>query len=236
MWWCLSPMPPHWQVYIKGKKAKTYDFENLLMLKLPAGNTILNLKYRLIVSYVILYIWVMNMKTHMITESEYNAVKEMTKKNQNKRIDRRLQVIILRYEGCKDSIIGEKVGYHPKRVSQLCAEFKSVGLEVYAKQKYSGNNRSLNVEDEDAILKAFEEKAKDGTLVTVQEIKQAFDEKLEKDTGRGYIYMLLKRHGWRKIMPRSKHPKKASEEDIDASKKLTKNSKKNRSYPQERFD
>ena len=48
----------------------------------------------------------------------------------------------------------------------------------------------------------------------------AFDEARGKDTGSGYIYMLLKRHGWRKVMPRSKHPKAASEEACEASKKL----------------
>ena len=46
-----------------------------------------------------------------------------------------------------------------------------------------------------------------------------------KDTGRGYIYMLLKRKGYRKVMPRSKHPKKAKEEAIEASKKLTQRQK-----------
>ncbi|MCI8758540.1 MAG: winged helix-turn-helix domain-containing protein [Oscillospiraceae bacterium] len=35
------------------------------------------------------------------------------------------------------------------------------------------------------------------------------------------IYCVLHRHGWRKVMPRSKHPKKASEDEIAASKKLT---------------
>ncbi|MDE7249890.1 MAG: winged helix-turn-helix domain-containing protein, partial [Lachnospiraceae bacterium] len=33
------------------------------------------------------------------------------------------------------------------------------------------------------------------------------------------IYCVLKRHGWRKVMPRSRHPKKASEEVIETSKK-----------------
>jgi hypothetical protein len=57
-------------------------------------------------------------------------------------------------------------------------------------------------------------------MVTVQEIKAAFDERLGKDTGRGYIYMVLKRHGWRSVTPRSKHPKKANDGAIEASKKL----------------
>ena len=59
-----------------------------------------------------------------------------------------------------------------------------------------------------------------GQEVTAKEIKAAFDEVRGKNTGSGYIYMLLKRHGWRKVMPRSKHPKAANEEACEASKKL----------------
>ena len=161
------------------------------------------------------------MKKHIITEEEYIAAKEVAKRNKNKRVDKRLQVILLRYEGKKDIEISERLGYHRQRVSQLCAMFKKVGLEEYARQKYVGNHQSLSDEEECEILKGFEEKAEKGEIVTVQNIKTAFDEKRGKDTGRGYIYMLLKRHGWRKVMPRSKHPKKASDEVIEASKKLT---------------
>jgi len=63
-------------------------------------------------------------------------------------------------------------------------------------------------------------------MVTVQSIKAAFDAKRGKDTGRGYIYMLLARHNWRKVMPRGQHPKKASETEIEVSKKLRLNTRK----------
>ena len=72
-----------------------------------------------------------------------------------------------------------------------------------------------------ALLEKFKERANKGEVVSAQEIKAEFDKKRGKDTGRGYIYMLLERHNWRKVMPRSRHPKKASDEVIEASKKLT---------------
>ncbi len=81
-----------------------------------------------------------------------------------------------------------------------------------------GNHRSLSEAEKKEILDAYAEKAKSGQIVTVQEIKKTFDERIGKDTGRGYIYMVLARHGWRKTMPRSQHPKKAREEAIEASK------------------
>ena len=51
------------------------------------------------------------MKKHKITKEEYEAVKEAAKRNNHKRIEKRLQVIILRYEGKKDREIGEKLYY-----------------------------------------------------------------------------------------------------------------------------
>ena len=163
----------------------------------------------------------MRMVKHVITDEEYEGVKAVEKGNQNKRVDKRLQVIILRYEGMKDSETGKKLGYTSKRVSQLCAEFKKVGLAEYSRHKYGGNNQAVTKEEEAAILEEFKKQAEAGKVVTAQDIKAAFDKKRGKDTGRGYIYMLRARHKWRMVMPRGKHPKKASEEDIKASKKLT---------------
>ena len=51
-------------------------------------------------------------------------------------------------------------------------------------------------------------------------MKAAYIEKVGHSIGGSQIYRMLKRHGWRKVMPRSKHPKKANEEAIEASKKL----------------
>ena len=161
------------------------------------------------------------MKRHVISEAEYEETKAYAKRNRNKRVDKRLQVILLRYEGKKDVEIGEKLGYSRKGVSRMCAEFKRVGLVEYARHKYGGNHRSLSQEEEQEILSKFDVISITGQIITAQDIKRAFDEKLGRDTGRGYIYMLLERHGWRKVMPRPEHPKKASDEVIDASKKLT---------------
>jgi len=161
------------------------------------------------------------MKTYHISEGEYEAAKALAKKNQNKRVDKRLQVIILRYEGLEDQEIGDKLGYHRKRVSQLCAEYAKVGLEEYARHKYGGNHRALTYREEAEILEKFEKKAEKGEVVTVREIKDELDKKRGKDTGKGYVYEVMKRHGWRKVMPRSRHPKAADEATVEASKKLT---------------
>jgi len=166
----------------------------------------------------------MRMKKHSITEQEYNEIKALSKANKNKRVEKRLQVILLRYEGKKDTEIAEKLGYTRKHISKLCADFKNQGATAYGKHKYGGNSQAVDTEKEKEILDRFREKAEAGQVVTAADIKRAFDEYRGKDTGRGYIYMLLDRHEWRMVMPRGKHPQKASEETIAVSKKLKKNS------------
>lgn len=167
----------------------------------------------------------MKVKRHIITEKEYDLVKEACRKNKNKRIDKRLQVIMLRYEGKKDSEIGEKLGYTRKRVSQLCALFKTAGIEEYARLKYGGNHRNMSYEEEKEFLENYKQKAKQGQIIEVSEIRKAYEDKVGHSIGGSQIYLVLARHGWRKIMPRSKHPNKASDEVIEASKKLTLESK-----------
>ncbi len=153
--------------------------------------------------------------------AEYVLVIRMIRENKLKQVDRRLQVIRLHLEGKKQQEIADKLGYRREWVNRLIKEYREKGLEEYAPHKYGGNNRAMSVEEETEILRRFEEESKNGTLIIANSIKKAFDEKRGKDTGRGYVYMLLKRHKARKVMPRTAHPKKASEEEIEASKKLT---------------
>ena len=82
-------------------------------------------------------------------------------------------------------------------------------------------NDLLDVEHLAYLLKYDSVHGRFNGKVEVKEIKQAFDEQIGKETGNSYIYTMLKRNGWRKVMPRAKHPKKADDEAIEASKKLT---------------
>ena len=61
------------------------------------------------------------------------------------------------------------------------------------------DRRLMTEEQEREILSRYEKAAEAGREVTAQEIKAAFDEALGRDTGNSYIYVLLKRHNWRKV-------------------------------------
>ena len=84
----------------------------------------------------------------------------------------------------------------------------------------------MTLEEETAWLEPFREKAKKGQIVEVSEIKASYEQAVGHTIGGSQIYYVLHRNGWRKVMPRSQHPKKADKEVIEASKKLTLESEK----------
>ena len=162
------------------------------------------------------------MRRFQITKEEYEAIKAAEKETKDKNVSRRLRVLMLRYEGKKVAKIAEMTGMRINSISQLCRRYREQGLEEFKRNKYRSHRQALSEEKELEILSKFEKAAENGKEVTALEIKAAFDKERGKDTGRGYIYMLLKRHGWRKVMPRPRHPKAANEEACEASKKLSK--------------
>ena len=83
----------------------------------------------------------------------------------------------------------------------------------------------MSYEEEAALLKPFEEKAETGQMIEISEIKAAYQEAVGHSIGASQIYYVLHRHKWRKIMPRNRHPKKATEEVIETSKKIKKKSR-----------
>lgn len=159
------------------------------------------------------------MKKYMISAEEYQAVLEAIKENWDKLVDRRLRVLKYRYEGLSDQQIAEITGYHKKRISQICKEYKEQGLEEFARKKYGGNHRNLSESEEKEILAAYEKRQKQARLSPCMKLrKPLIDKRLGKDTGRVHIYMVLRRHQRRKVMPGARHPKKANGEAIEASK------------------
>ena len=81
-------------------------------------------------------------------------------------------------------------------------------------------HRNLSIEEEKEFLSAYTKQAEAGQIIDLNELKSAYIEKVGHSIGGSQIYRMLERHGWRKVMPRSKHPQKASDEAIEASKKL----------------
>lgn len=159
-------------------------------------------------------------KSYAISQSQLVEIEAAREKNRNKNIERRLYVLVMRAEGKSLEEISEKTGYHISTASKLIARYMRDGISAIAENHYKGNRRNMSFEEEAAMLAPFIERAERGEMVDIKEIAAAYQKAVPHKISDTQIYYVLHRHGWRKIMPRSRHPKKASEEAIEASKKL----------------
>lgn len=170
--------------------------------------------------------WVIKMSCrYKFSEEEIKAIEQRRKGNKDKRAEGRLKALELRAKGAKAKEVAKATGFHAAYVTQLVAKYRENGLDAISGNHYGSNHRNMSVEEEASILAPFKERAEKGELVEISEIAKAYQSAVEHPVSRGQIYSVLHWHGWRKVMPRSKHPKKASDEEIAASKKLTPPSK-----------
>jgi len=154
---------------------------------------------------------------------DVKKIQAAMKKTTNVLRYRRMEAVVLRGTGKKNAEIAELTGFHPDMVGRYVKDYLEGGLErLLADGRKGGNHRNASDEEERAFIAQYEEAAKKGQIVTVEEIAAAYDKRFGKEhKTKSTVYNFLHRMGWRKLMPRSKHPKKASDEAIAASKKLT---------------
>lgn len=131
-------------------------------------------------------------------------MKEVEKANELKRV----QSIFLGAQGLEAKDISVIVGLKEQSIWRLWKRYRKEGEDAIFDQR--GKNRGKaywSIEEESAFLSEFRDKAKTGGIVTMKEIIKSHREKLEQDLSKGATYNLLRRHGWRKIVPRPEHPK-----------------------------
>ena len=160
-------------------------------------------------------------KTYRISAENAAEIEEIRKTITDKKVDRRLHAVQLRGEGMTNREIAEKLDTSDKMVSQwVSAYINGGGIKALLPKERIGMHRNLSFEEEKEFLSAYTKKAEAGQIIDLNELKAAYIEKVGHSIGGSQIYRVLERQGWRKVMPRSKHPQKASDEAIDASKKL----------------
>ena len=162
----------------------------------------------------------MKKKYRIGAEQEAELI-EARRRNKNKGAEKRLKALIMRAQGKKNAEVAQATDYHPAYVSQLVSTYCNEGLSAVIENHYAGNRRNMSLEEEEAIFGQYREEAEKGQLVSINELKRVYEEAVGHPISGGQIYRVLKRHEWRKVMPRSQHPNKASEEEIASSKKLT---------------
>lgn len=103
--------------------------------------------------------------------------------------------------------IARHCGVSKATVHALISSYNRVGVAA-VETAGKGGRRSgyLSLEEERAFLAPFFGRAERGELATTEEIWRAFEARVGHEVDDSTIYRLLTRHGWRKLMPRPRHP------------------------------
>jgi len=110
--------------------------------------------------------------------------------------------------------------YLPGRACRLRNRFMKAGSISEEGNKRGGRHRfHMSLEEEEAFLSPFFEKARAGGILVVSEVKEAMDKRLGRKVALASAYNLLHRHVWRKLAPDKRHPQ-ANIENQEAWKKI----------------
>ena len=104
--------------------------------------------------------------------------------------------------------IAQLLGWSTATVHVMHSRWAKEGDAIFDLRGRGGrHHQHLSAEQEQELLAPFVERAQAGGMLTVAEIQQAYQKQLGKAVAPSTIYRLLDRHGWRKVVPRPRHPK-----------------------------
>ncbi|MGH2510489.1 MAG: helix-turn-helix domain-containing protein [Rhabdochlamydiaceae bacterium] len=121
-------------------------------------------------------------------------------------------------------VIALHCGVAKDTVHKLISRYNRFGLTAIETPGKGGRKRFyLTLEQEKQFLQPFFEQAAKGEIATCAKIHAAYEACIGGSVDESTIYRLLARHGWRKIIPRPRHPK-AEKEQQEAFKKTSRRS------------
>ena len=121
----------------------------------------------------------------------------------------RIQCVLIRATlGSSATEIARLLGWSTATVHVLHSRWAREGDAVFDVRARGGRHHQyLSPEQEAELLAPFVAHANAGGMLAVAEIQRAYQERSGKAVAPSTIYRLLQRHGWRKVVPRPRHPK-----------------------------
>ena len=121
----------------------------------------------------------------------------------------RIQCVLIRATlGSSATQIAQLLGWSTATVHVIHSRWAKEGDAIFELGGRGGrHHQHLSAEDETQVLAPFLARAQAGGLLKVAEIRQAYERQVGKPVAPSTIYRLLDRHGWRKVVPRPRHPK-----------------------------
>ena len=119
----------------------------------------------------------------------------------------RVRTIRLLALGWKAGDVAEAVGLTRSSVYRRKAEFLKDGESTLFTAGWGGRRSGVLTEAEEADFVAhFEDAARKGQMVTASAMAAELAKRAGKPASAMTLYRILARHGWRKVVPRPRHP------------------------------
>ena len=113
---------------------------------------------------------------------------------------------------CKAEEIALHTGVSATTVHRVISTYNRQGPAALDTPGKGGRRHQyLTLTQEREFLAPFFEQAERGEIATVAHIKSAYETTVGHEVEESTIYRLLKRHGWRKLAPRPRHPQASVE-------------------------
>lgn len=121
----------------------------------------------------------------------------------------RIQCVLIRATlGSSAAEIAQLLGWSTATVHVMHSRWAKEGEAIFEVRPRGGRrHQHLTAQQEHELLAPFVQRAEAGGMLTVAELQRAYRERVGKEVARSTIYRLLERHGWRKVVPRPRHPK-----------------------------
>jgi len=134
---------------------------------------------------------------------------ERLKRAQSHSEYQRIQCVLIRATlGSSACEIAQLLGWSRATVHVIHSRWAKEGEAIFELRARGGRrHQHLTPEQEAQVLAPFVAQANAGGMLKVAEIQQAYEKQVGKSVAPSTIYRLLERHGWRKVVPRPRHPK-----------------------------
>jgi transposase len=107
-----------------------------------------------------------------------------------------------------NDLISLITSYKNQTIKNIHSNYLKEGKKSLNVNKRGGrNNEIFSLEEEKELIQEFEKRSKEGGILEISSIHRACQEKANKKIALSTVYRMLDRHNWRKITPRTSHPK-----------------------------
>ena len=121
----------------------------------------------------------------------------------------RIQCVLIRATlGSTAAEIAQLLGWSTATVHVIHSRWAKEGKALFDLRGRGGRrHQHLSAAAEADLLAPFAAQAQAGGLRHVSEIKHALEQQVGTTVAPSTVYRMLDRHGWRKVVPRPRHPK-----------------------------